>query len=720
MNLFLLCILLPGILITLLHLFKKYLLEEDFSLKDTIWYYIKSSIVINIVMLFAVWVNYDRIPYGSDITSHYLIKYALVGSLFGLLLPAIYYKIRNSKAYKVIKESEIIKLKFNTKKIKKYFKENKEDLHKIVFFVSGLVLFISIDLFLRRGFCYIEYFTTLANKKANILTLFYSLLFVLLMYYLPKKTGKVTAIILYILTIGLFIANYFFLKIKSDALSIYELNNAQEGFEFINFVFEYINVKFVLFVLFEISMAIINYRSLGKITKKFRFKKLLFAVIICILGIFYGISLFEEYEDNVWDSMYHEKYYYDNFISPRKSITILGLYEYTVRDIRLYVEGLFKTIGSPEEIEELISKYHTEYETNKYTGKFKDKNVIMIMMESADYVVLNEETMPTLYKMMNEGWNFSHRYNQSNGSLTIATEYTSMTGLLYSRKLYSNMNKNNYNNSLPRMLSKNGYTTTSLHENFGSFYNRDKLHKSIGFDNSYFLYDMVKIKPIYYDDAQFASNDELYEKLVSKDNKFMSFFITISGHGPYTGNKYCDDDMDQKECFSSLIKKTDNFLKILLERLEKDGLLDDTILVLYSDHHSYSYKYTQEDLKVFEKVDPSYKVKTIPFIIYNPNIGHKDFKNIYFNDIDIIPTLLNLLGIKYNPDYYIGRDVFSKDRKNIAMFSDLTWYDGKVYSGNRWEDLSTEEYKKNTEYVNDKVRLSEMIISNNYLNNIEE
>jgi phosphoglycerol transferase MdoB-like AlkP superfamily enzyme len=282
------------------------------------------------------------------------------------------------------------------------------------------------------------------------------------------------------------------------------------------------------------------------------------------------------------------------------------------------------------------------------------------------------------------------------------------------------MQTNGYSNSLPKILSNNGYKTSFFHENYGSFYNRDKLHKNIGFDNLYFLYDMDDVKSDNYNDAQFASNDLLYEKLVSKDEKFMSFFITISGHGPYTGNKYCEKDMTQKECFSSLAKKTDNFLKILLERLEKDGLLDDTIIVLYTDHHSYAYKYTEEDLSIFEKVDPAYKVKTIPFVIYNPNIGHKDFKDIYFNDIDMVPTLLNLFGIKYNPDYYIGRDVFSKDRKNLAMFTDLTWYDGKVYSGNKWEDLSTEEYKKNTEYVSDKVKLSEMIISNNYFKSIKE
>ncbi|MBR1385434.1 MAG: LTA synthase family protein [Bacilli bacterium] len=714
----LICIIFPAILITLLHIFKKYLLEEKIEIKELILYYLKASIILNIVMILIVFIIYQVWIWKHDITTGFILKYTGLGNLLGLFLPAFLYKIKNNKITDINKKYNIIT--FNKDNLKDYLKNNKQIIDKLIFFISGFILFFSLDFVIRKSFCSIDNFTTVYNLKTNIITFFFTLLFLSLIYYLPKKSGKITAIVFYILWIALFIANFFFLKIKSDALSIYELNNTKEGFAFINFIYEYISIKFVLFILIEIILAIINYMSLRKIESKFSIKKLIISLLICILGINYGISLFENYEDNVWDSIYHEKYYYDNFISPKKSLSVLGLYEYSIRDVYLYINDMFNTYGSIDEIESLVEKYHTTLEDNMYTGIFKDKNVIMVMMESIDYVVVNEETMPTLCKMMKEGWNFPNRYNQSSGAvLTIATEYTSMTGLFHSKKYYNNINTNYYSNSLPETLNKEGYKTASFHENRGSFYNRDKLHKSIGFTDSYFLYDMKNIKKEGYDDSQFASNDLLYEKLAPDDGKFMSLFVTISAHGPYVDNKYCSKEMNQKECFSSLAKRTDNFLKILLDRLEQDGKLDDTVIVLYTDHHSYAYNYTDEDLALFKEIDQAHKVKHIPFVIYNSQLEHKDFEDIFVNDIDIVPTMLNLLGIKYNPDNYVGRDIFSDEHKNIELFSDYTWYDGEVYSGNSGLDLSKEEYQKNTEYTKDKITLSDMIISNNYYKNIK-
>ncbi|MFR6560794.1 MAG: hypothetical protein ACLUR5_01280 [Eubacterium ventriosum] len=47
--------------------------------------------------------------------------------------------------------------------------------------------------------------------------------------------------------------------------------------------------------------------------------------------------------------------------------------------------------------------------------------------------------------------------------------------------------------------------------------------------------------------------------------------------------------------------------------------------------------------------------------------------------MDILPTVLNLFGIDYNSNNYIGHDILSNDFKGYAFFSDYSWYDGKVY-----------------------------------------
>ena len=714
----LLCILLPAVLISILYLAYKHINDNKITIKGTVGFYLFSTVIINIIMIVIVFLFKDVFLWKYTLTKSFIIKYVLLGSLIGLIVPFILKKLKDNTITKINKEYKIFN--FNYDNLKKYFEKNKESKYKIIYFVSGFLLFFVLDFLLRQKICSLEHIATAFNINANVITFFFTFLFLFVVYYLPKKSGKVIAIILYVLSIGLYIAHYFYFCIKSDALSIYELNNAKEGLSFINAVLEYINLKFILIVLFLIVSAIINYRALRKITKKLQLKKLIISIIICIMGINVGILLFKEYDESMWNSIDNKKYYYENFISPRKSLSILGLYEYTVRDIHLYVEGLFKKYGSPEEIKDLMNKYHTELETNDYTGIFKDKNVIMIMMESIDYVVVNEKAMPTLYNMMNKGWSFPERYNQGGEySITIATEYTSMSGLFHSGKFYNQLNNNYYNNSLPSVLNREGYKTSSFHENTGNFYERKRLHRNLGFQNSYFLRDMKdQIDVQYMYDPQFASNDELYEKVVSKDSKFMSFIITISGHLPYKDSEFCESTMTELECFSYLAKETDDLIRILSERLEQDGLLDDTVFVLYADHNGYGYNYTEEDLKQFKKIDSNGSIKHIPLVIYNSKMEHKQFDNIYFNDVDLVPTLFNLLGIKYNPDNYIGRDVFSKAHNNFIYFNSYAWYDGTTYSANMVSRDITDDTKKYNEYVSDKLKLNDMILSNNYYKDI--
>lgn len=720
MNL-LLYFLLPGILITLFHLFCKYLLEEKITIKDTLFYYIKSSIIINIFMILIMYIKYDRWLMDIIKERNVLLKYVLCGSFFGLFIPYLLYKLKHNVVTKINAKYEILKVDYKKENIKKYFEDNKSSKYKLLFFIGSILFFFIIDFFLRRLSSQTANFHSEYILAPNIITLTFATIFTYLIYYLPKKTSKVLYFFLTIFNFVLFIAQYYFLKIKIDALSIYDLNDAGEGAAFLNVLRDKTSLKFILLVVFSIALIVFNFIILKKIkeeTIKFSKGKIFKLIVIAFLGFTLGNISLRDYQMGEWQSITYPRYYYNNYVSPKKSLTSLGLYEYTLRDIRLYIESKTSKFGSVEEIKELIDKYSISYKTNEYSGIFKDKNVIMIMLESIDYVVLNEETMPTLYHMYQNGWTFPNRFSAlATGGSTIATEYTSMTSLFHSNRYYKELNTNYYPYSLPNMFIENGYKTMSVHENNGIYYNRDELHKNLGFQNSYFLYDILD-NPEYYIDAQIATNDEIYNKIVSKDEKFLSFIITIAAHGPYDDtNGHCaraNKADTQKDCFSYLSKRTDDLLTELTRRLKEDNLLDDTIIILYTDHPAYLYDYSEEELKLFKQVDEQWKIKTIPFIIYNPSIKHKSFDNILVNDIDIVPTILNLFGIKYDPNDYVGVDLFSEDHKNLIIFSDMSWYDGNVYSDDKNIDKNKEEYKEYFEFAKDKINLSHMILSNNY------
>lgn len=515
------------------------------------------------------------------------------------------------------------------------------------------------------------------------------------------------------------------LNIKQEAFTVYDIYNLDEGFKYTNFISETISMEFVLFFLLLLILLIFSFKLLIKVKREQvfpvkRFKKFLIILVLFLLARVVTLFSLESYDETAWEKIMFPKYYYDNFINPKKSLSVIGLYEYTSRDFWLFLKERFSTYGTKEEIDEILSNNNAVYEENEKTGIFSGKNLIMIMMESIDNAVVNEEVMPTLSYMKKNGWSFTERYSASNsGGSTIATEFTSMTGLFYNNKDKKYV-KNNYKYSLPNQFVSHGYYVSSVHENHGMYYDRDILHKSLGFQNSYFLYDILE-NPNYYDDSQIILNDEIYDAIIPKnsDDHFMTFIITMAAHGPYTNNSVCydyDSNMTEKECLEYLAGKTDDLLKVLLSRLEEDGLLDDTVIILYTDHQAYSYNYPDNYLNSLKKIDNNYNIKSIPFIIYSNGISSEVYDDILVNDIDLLPTILNLFGIEYDPNYYLGTDLFSDLHKNLVMFNDYSWYDGEIYSAEASSFKDVDYFEEISNYVEDKVNLSRIIISTDYYN----
>lgn len=615
-----------------------------------------------------------------------------------------------------------------------HIKSEKRLLYSILFFVINFLIFYSIDIFIRIVAIKICNYGSSLMLGPNLFTFLYISIFITLIYILPKIYSYILLILVYINTIIIFFVHYFLLKIKGEAFAIYNLQNTSEGAKYINFLYGKINPSLIIFTILILLLCVVSIVLLIKINKNNKYKMPLFVYgpifIICIISLFF-VSNTLKYSKDEWENIDLPRYYYLNMNNPKKSIIVMGLYEYSLKDFINYIKISRTTYGSVEKIHELQKKYQRNYEKNDYSNIFKNKNLIMIMMESVDYISIDKKSTPTLYKLINEGWSFPERYSAlSTGGSTILTEYASLTGLIYNQIYYNRILTNTYNESIPVKFKQNGYVTSFFHENNGKYYRRSDLHSSIGFDNMYFLYNMYEnmdydcstvsdTKPdtAYVScDAQFVENKKLYKKLVNKDKKFMSFIVTISAHGPYDNtNGLCPDyDDDQVKCIKHLSGKTDKLIESLLKNLEEDNLLDDTVIVLFTDHQAYSLEYPEEYLKNLKTIDTNKNIKSIPFVIYNKNIKKNSFKDILVNDIDIVPTLLNMFGISYDPNTYVGNDLFSKNRKNLIIFSDGEWYNGKVYTGNKKKTVKDDEYKSNTMYTKDILKLNDMIISNNY------
>ena len=184
----------------------------------------------------------------------------------------------------------------------------------------------------------------------------------------------------------------------------------------------------------------------------------------------------------------------------------------------------------------------------------------------------------------------------------------------------------------------------------------------------------------YYADSNLIS-DKTLSKLITGNgkDKFLSFITTYSAHLEYKNfnqiyklkngsieNKY---DTEEEYIYRTLANDTDQFLKILLDTLEKKGLLDDTVIVLASDHYVYGYSDSDYVAEQKNVVNSRKTLQKTPLIIWSKGITHKNVDTI-LDTTDILPSLLNMLGIKYNPNNYMGDDVFSSYHDKFVWFSD--------------------------------------------------
>ncbi len=344
-----------------------------------------------------------------------------------------------------------------------------------------------------------------------------------------------------------------------------------------------------------------------------------------------------------------------------------------------------------------IKENKKEIKDKNYTGIFKNKNLIFVMMESMDDWMVNEEVTPTMHEMMNHGFNFTNHYSPG-----YVTGETANTEFIANTGMYPSINKlspnyayidNDYPYSIANLFKKEGYITNSFHRSSGFIYNRENMHLSLGY-NKYHSYLEMGIDDNYLDLDSYIIRDG-YNQIVQLNDKFMSFIITYSPHSPYTYEKiecttnlddikgiYPDITNEEYLCGFSAARETDNMFKLLLEKLKEDNLLEDTVIVAFSDHPN----------KIIISDDETEKLNKTKFFIYSSELDSNQI-DVVTSSINILPTIVNLFGID-NDYLYTGYDALNTNEEYV-IFRDYTYYDGTDIKPLTSELLNKVEYSSN-------------------------
>ena len=580
---------------------------------------------------------------------------------------------------------------------------NKTTITYILMFTSFMILGIDFILYSNNLMDISTYgFNTI---KYNLIWIGFTVSWILmnlLALYCIKNNKKrlITYSIFNLIWIVILFSQVCYAQAMGKYMIFADLFLAGEGMQYALSAFLNLNFGMVVSVFIAIMCNLIilkiNKPTLNENTSIKKYKIIIFVMLILLSRGASYVLLGKAASPNSWQENYNAKNIYLSYTNPNTSAYLSGIYEYHFRAIYKHFYNLvtFDTKALETTVDDYNKIYGTSKLDNEYTGLFKDKNVIYIMMESIDTWVIDKETMPTLYQLQKTGLNFTNRYSPFfNGGQTINSEFALNSGMyaISNKDTIYDIDYIDYPYSLANILKKNGYSVNSFHANTGSFYNRDTFHKLLGYDKHYSLEDMqeegfLNKNKNYFSDSIASSDDKVFNLMTNKEQKFMSFYTTYSAHLEYTKSNKVFRSIEhtipsykyeeEEYIYRTLAKDTDDFIKNLINKLEKNNLLDDTILVIASDHYVYGYSDTEYVAKKKGVNNNRKELQNTPFIIWSKDMEPQKIDTI-LDTADILPTVFNLLGIDYNPNNYMGTDVFSENHDNFVWFSDGQYIKGE-------------------------------------------
>lgn len=342
-----------------------------------------------------------------------------------------------------------------------------------------------------------------------------------------------------------------------------------------------------------------------------------------------------------------------------------------------HINDIYSTIKNAyteREPDKPMYEVETEQQS-KYYGLASDRNVIIIQVEAMQNFVIGayyegQEIMPNLNSLIkNDSFYFDRYYYQIGGGNTSDAEFA-VNNSLFAPEQEAAYMKYTYNKffGLPHLLKYNGYTGAyAFHGYTGSFWNREEAYKAQGFDDFMSLedFEQTDMFPMGLSDREMFRQS--MEVIKNYEEPFYTFFITLSSHYPYAiplkdrGIDLLDEDVGTLfGLYVQAMNYTDYAIGEFIDYLKEAGLYENSIIAIYGDH----YALTNTDNAIAEKVKNMigrtytvFDVFSVPLIINVPGMGEATTISTAGGHIDVLPTLLTLLGINNDRAVMFGQNL---------------------------------------------------------------
>ncbi|MNO46516.1 Lipoteichoic acid synthase 1 [compost metagenome] len=401
-------------------------------------------------------------------------------------------------------------------------------------------------------------------------------------------------------------------------------------------------------------------------------------VLLGIISVSLAICVF-----NVWPN--HAS------MNENKKAESMGILNYEVYTIFADTTEKQEMIDSKQITQELVdaTKGITEPVSPKYWAAAQGKNLIVVQMESFQNFLLGlsidgQEVTPNLNKLMASEHYFNNFYTNAGQGTTSDAEFVVNTSLYVPH--HEVATSSNYMTkelpSLPKLMKANGYNTATFHTNSVEFWNRKTLYKVLGFDKYYdqsFYGDDDHIAFGSSDEVLFAKTVPELVKMDAEDDPFYAMVMSMSAHHPYKMPESKHKMTLPKRYEGTLVGNyilaqnyADYAMGQFLDQLKSSGLWEDSVIVFYGDHQGVSlYSLNGNEKSLMEEmVGHEYgytDMFNVPFIVHAPGIDQPAVYTQTGGQIDILPTVANLLGISVKDQLHFGEDLMNQQTNLLPV-----------------------------------------------------
>ncbi|EPB8193341.1 LTA synthase family protein [Clostridium perfringens] len=534
--------------------------------------------------------------------------------------------------------------------------------------------------------------------------------------YLFKGKGRMwAAIVIDILVTILFIADIWYYRVNGTFLSIRHIIEPGIFNPIGKSLFNFKPIDLLFLLDFVILFLVYKFTGLKNVKYKSSLKTRLIA-FISVFGISAIVIGFGHYYLDI--AKKSDKVLFRIAWAPFQTFSDISPLGYHGYDIYYYTnKEMTLTDAQKNEIKTWFDENKEDLPDNKYKGMFEGKNLIAIQVESLENFVIGQkvygqEITPNINKLLKNSLYFDNIKEQNNSGISSDCDLMVNTSMLPVRdgSTFFGYPWTEYN-TLQDLLNSKGYNTISTHPEVPGNWNWAEAHKSFKADKIWDAsqFDQSEVIGLGMSDESYLK--QIGDKLKKEKQPFYTFLVTLTSHGPFEvpeDKQYLNLPEDLNEnmlgAYFQSVRYTDEAIGKFINQLKEEGLLENTVIMLYGDHCGV-HKFYEDDIKDSPLEGDWWKdnEKEIPFMIYNPSIKGETISK-EGGQIDFLPTIAYLLG--FNRDKFdstaMGRVLVNTNRNAIIL--------------NNGEIVGTPTPREKA-HLEKSFNIADMVIQGNYFKN---